>query len=118
MLEVTDLWVSLDLTEALSELLPVLFDAVAPLRLPVVLPERLSADRCDSSLPLVAAEPALWTVVERRRRGVCVAAKAVRVPAVKARTSSSAFARAEPLACAEHVRAARKRCKFVIDRFS
>ncbi|WP_044176021.1 hypothetical protein [Granulicella mallensis] len=105
---------SLDLTEALSEFLPVLFDAVELLRFP----ERLPADLCDSSLPFVAEEPALWTAVEWRRRGVCVAAKAERVPAVKARTSSSAFARAEPLACAEHVRAARERCKFVIDRFS
>ncbi|MBB5063323.1 hypothetical protein [Granulicella mallensis] len=61
---------SLDLTEALSEFLPVLFDAVAPLRFPAVLPERLPADLCNSSLPFVAEDPALWTAVEWRRRGV------------------------------------------------
>jgi hypothetical protein len=108
--------VSLDLTEALSEFLSEVFDARELFRLPDVLLER--ADLCASSLPFVAAEPALWTAVERRRWAVRVAAKAEEMPAVRARTSSSALARANPFACAEHVRAARDRWMFVIGQFS
>jgi len=110
--------VSLDLVEAFAEFFPALFDAAELLCFPACLP----AGRRESILPCVAAEPALWTVAVWRRCVECVAAKAgvdpAARPAPRARTSSNAFARMEPLACKRHVGAAIGRWFIVMGRLS